>query len=347
MSFYSYYHTKIIGIAAAVPQQIKACDTSNMGVKQFRLAAPEQTASDLGFVAAKHLIAANSINPDEIACVIFASLTPDYRSPATAAVLQHRLGIHVDCIAYDLVLGATGFIAGLQKAAAILESVNKKYALLIVGDTNSKLLDVCNPIAAYFGDGSGAVLLEKTHQKQALTVALHTYSADSEAFIHKAGGFRVSPDILNDAEKIHTNKAVLNKLEVNFKMLEKVFVENTVTTVKDFLKENELHIADFDAVLLPPLSLVVLNDFLARLEINADKTSSILEKFGNTSASAIPLSLAVHRNTMKGEVQRVLAISFGEGLSLGIVDFSIQASAIHPLIETDEVFEEGTVSHNF
>ena len=347
MSLYSFYHTKIIGLAAAVPKQIKVLDSANTGVNQCRVAVPDQTASDLGFVAAKHLLEANNIDPDEIACVLFASLTPDYRSPATAAVLQHRLGIPVDCIAYDLVLGATGFVAGLQKASAILESVDKKYALLIAGDTNSKLVSANNPAAAYFGDGAGAVLLERTSENQVLTIALHTYSKDWEAFTHKAGGFRIADGILNNPEKIHANKAILNKLEVNPQTLENIFLENAVTTVNEFLKENELNIGDFDVILLPPLGSAFLDDIAAKLKIDAKKIVSVLDNFGNTSGSSIPLGLAVQRSTMEEKEQKVLALSFGEGLSLGIAAFNIQVSAIHPLIETDEVFEDGGVSHNF
>lgn len=347
MSIYTFHHTKIKGLAAAVPESTWQVNGSDTGVKQLHRAATEQTASDLGFVAAKQLLEKYQVEKEEIACIIFASLTPDYRSPATAAVLQYRLGIPVDCIAYDLVLGATGFVSGLQKAASILESTTKQYALLVVADTNSKLMDDNSPAAGYLGDAGSAVLLEKIEKTDPIHLQLFTFSNEWESMSHKAGGFRVTEDIINNGKYLHANKSVISHLEVNQEAFEKTFNDHAIKSLQAFLKGSSLTLDQFDELLIQPLSFGSLNAVEERLKLPAENMIRAFEKFGNTSASAISVYLCLNKEKMKSGINKILGLSFGEGVSLAVVNFSIPSEAILPLIITDEVFGEGSVSHNF
>lgn len=347
MSQYNYRHIKIKGLSAAVPAQNKKPDSSVSDVKNIRIALPEQTASDLGFAAAKQLLDKHQINKEEIACIIFASITPDYRSPATAAVLQYRLGIPVDCIAYDLVLGATGFISGIQKAASVLESTNKQYALVIAADTNSKLMDINNPAAYYLGDGGSALLLEKAVEAETIQLSFFTLSDQWESMIHKAGGFRVAKELINDGDRLHANKAIVSQMELHQDEFEAAFQNQAVKSLEAFLRANELTLNQFDKVLLQPLSSNSLSSVAAQLNLPADDMIGVSEQYGNTSASAIPLYLAVNKGKNKSGDSKILGLSFGEGLSLAIASFTISSDAILPLIVTDDVFAEGSVSHTF
>ncbi len=120
-----------------------------------------QTAADLGYVAADELINKKQADREQFGAIVFVSGTPDYRSPATACVLHGRLGFSKDCIAFDVNLGGTGFVHGIQIVASLLDNIEKKYGLLIVGDTTSKQLSPQDPLSMVYGDGASAVLLEK------------------------------------------------------------------------------------------------------------------------------------------------------------------------------------------
>lgn len=347
MSQYSYRDIKIKGLSAAVPAQNKKPDSSVSDVKNIRIALPEQTASDLGFAAAKQLLEAYNVDKVEIACLVFASLSPDYRSPATAAVLLYRLGIREDCIAYDLVLGATGLIAGLQKAAAVLESCNKKFALVVAADTNSKMTDEMNPAAHYLSDGASAILIEKNENSPHLCIELHTLNKEWESFTHKAGGYRVGSEIFSDPLKLHANKAVINQLQLNHTIFEKVFLEQSFNCISAFIKSIDTEITDFDHVILQPVSIASLKTLTSQLDISATTLMNLYYHYGNLSASAAPVYLSANKNKDEKKPINVLAIAFGEGLSMGLIRFTIDPDAIQPLIETDEVFNEGSVSHVF
>lgn len=132
MAFSEFRDIRIAAIVSAVPE---TSTSANSGVPR---ASAEQTASDLGYSAVRNILDHEGIDKEEVGILIFASKTPDYRSPATACVLHGRLGFSVDCVAFDVNLGSNGFTLGLQSVCSLLASSKKKYAILVAGDTTSK-----------------------------------------------------------------------------------------------------------------------------------------------------------------------------------------------------------------
>ena len=124
----------IAGIASAVPdnevtvesfqsvfgEEIPAKFTASTGIKAMYKALPEQTAGDLAYAAAENLFSHIEIDREKIGALLFVTQSPDYRRPATACVLQHRLGLSLDCAAMDIGLGCSGFIYGLQTAMSLM-----------------------------------------------------------------------------------------------------------------------------------------------------------------------------------------------------------------------------------
>jgi 3-oxoacyl-[acyl-carrier-protein] synthase-3 len=159
MSFYQFNNVKISGIASAIPKQARSVDL--------------QSASDLGYAAAVHLLETLTIDRNQLGFIIFLTKTPDYRSPASAIVLQHRLELPIDCLAYDVNLGSVGFIVGLQLGCSLLNGLNTTKGLVIIGDTNSKQLAEDHPHYADFGDAATAILLEK---KEVSPICLRSFS---------------------------------------------------------------------------------------------------------------------------------------------------------------------------
>ncbi len=130
------------------------------GVKERRTARDEQTASDLAFAAAKELVEREQIDVSEIGGCVFVTQTPDYRLPSTACVLQKRLGLPKDCIAFDINLGCSGYAYGLNIAASMMKTNGIGKCLLLVGDTLSKVVSGEDRSACMlFGDAGAATLL--------------------------------------------------------------------------------------------------------------------------------------------------------------------------------------------
>ena len=177
MSFASFHNISISGIATAVPTQKHAVEG--------------QTASDLGFAAAEKLLEEKITNRSELGFIVFLTKTPDYRSPASAIVLQHRLQLPIDCLAYDVNLGALGFVAGIQLGCSLINGLNTRKGLIVIGDTNSKQLEDQHPLLAHFGDGATAILLE---QAASSTINLATFSQGEgyQSYLLPGGGFRTN-----------------------------------------------------------------------------------------------------------------------------------------------------------
>ena len=197
---------KIVGIATAVPvskekiaekygpifgEKKVAMFSKTTGVIERRVAKEEQCSSDFAYVAAEKLLAEKGINRNDVGICIFITQTPDYRMPATACVLHKRLGFSKDCICFDINLGCSGYVFGLETVLSLMKSANVKYALLLVGDTLNKIIAPADfSSAMLFGDSGSATLLEKTDKAPAIKTAYRTDGEGLKAIITPAGAFR-------------------------------------------------------------------------------------------------------------------------------------------------------------
>ena len=201
---YSVSGVKIGGIAAAVPAEsvpLTAFDetfgrepvakfSAATGIKALRRAAENQTASDLSLAAAERLLSARNIPRREIGLLIFASLSPDYRRPATACILQNRLRLSAGCGAFDLGLGCSAYPYALIAAASLLASSDARCALVLAGETMTKNTDPCDSSTAMlFGDAGSCTLLEK-EEDAVIQGILKTDGEGYRDIIVPAGGFR-------------------------------------------------------------------------------------------------------------------------------------------------------------
>ncbi len=361
MSFSETSNIRISCMATAVPENV--LDLENLkvsfdpeaihdarvkyGTAILRVSLHEQTASDLGFVAAKKIMEKKMVNPDEIGAIVFVSRTPDYRSPATAAVLHNRLGLAVDCIAFDRVRGCNGFISGLQAVSSLLSRINKPFALLITGDTTSKLLSEYNPLRLLFGDGSAAILLE--NRSDAGTIAIDT-RADGNGFrsiIMPGGGFRFQNPLNEINESRYLGKKEFNNLNIDEQVFEEFVLLEIPNIIQSFISKRNLTLADYDFVAVHQAGSNLLKKLTEKLGFVQQGLTENISSFGNTSGNSIPLLLCENFGKTEDKELRVLACAFGEGFSWGVADFNILTSDLLPVIETDEYFLEGEVSHNF
>jgi 3-oxoacyl-[acyl-carrier-protein] synthase-3 len=142
------------------PPDVAKLVVEKIGVYQRRFADPGICSSDLCFAATEKLIADNKLNRDEIDLLVFISQTPDYRMPATSVILQDRLKLSRNTIAFDLTLGCSGFIYGMALVYSMMERSGLRKALLLDGETRSRIYSPKDRQAAFlFGDGGAAALI--------------------------------------------------------------------------------------------------------------------------------------------------------------------------------------------
>lgn len=361
MAKFLFRDIKISGIASAVPSNLvnlTSCTEKfgkdfvdsfikESGILSRHLSEELQTASDLGYVAAVKLLERKKIEPADIGLVLFISKTPDYRSPATAAVLHGRLGLSKDCIAFDINIGCAGFIYGLQVGCSILDGVNSKFGLLVVGDTTSKQIQHTDPLSMMFGDGSSAILLEKVLGAKSLIVETKADGKGFNSMINRGGAFRYHT--VADGADITPAGMVPEKdyLQIDVNQMA-TFAETEIPLlISDYLINSGNKISDYGILAFNQVHVVTLSRIAEKLGILPEKLIGNINHRGYTCGNSIPLLLADSINGNVNTEIRVLACGFGEGLSYGLADFVIGSEDILPLIITDESFADGAVSHVF
>ena len=217
MAYLNFKGVGVTAMSAAVPRhiinnykyteyfptdQVKEV-VDKVGIYERRFADTYTCSSDLCYAAAEKLIADNGINKDEIDLLIFISQTPDYRMPATSCILQHRLGLSNTCIAFDITLGCSAFIYGLSVAYSMMENSNLRKALILDGETRSKVYSPKDRRSAFlFGDGGVAALVERDEKFGNSFFSLNTDGSRADLIMIKGGGYRHPSSVGTLKEKV-------------------------------------------------------------------------------------------------------------------------------------------------
>lgn len=346
MSLISFDNIGIKGLSAAVPVNVldNLCLKSNLlteqeitntvettGIRFRRIAAADVCSSDLCFRAADKLLKEMDIDRETIDLVIFMSQTPDYRQPATAPILQHRLGLSKHTAAFDMNLACSGYVYGLSTAYAYCSSKNVNRVLLLVGETLSKIISFEDRATSLlFGDGATATLIEKIDNQDHSYFSLNSDGSGYNVLQIKGGGYRTQSSIetleiktLEDGSQRNDEQLYMDGMEVfNFTMQEVPKDINRVMSSTG-ITEN-----DVDYLVLHQANKLMTDFFLKKLKFPAEKAPYSIAKFGNTSAVSIPLTMVSEIGDQLRSKQLKLVLSgFGGGLSW--------ASAV---INTDRIY---------
>ncbi|WP_240193650.1 3-oxoacyl-ACP synthase III family protein [Desulfobulbus alkaliphilus] len=360
MPFFKCSNIKIGGIACAVPGEVVEVSsfipvygedmvvkfTAMTGIKSFRRSHSKQTASDLGFSAAEHLLTHKGIDKSSIGALVFVAHSTDYRRPATACVLHKRLGLNKECAAYDINLGCSAYPYGLQAVASLMQCSDISRALLVVGETVTK---ISNPndrsTAMLFGDAGAATLLEKTEGPHDIVGLLRTDGSGYRSIIVPAGGFRqLQAAHENTVVCMDGNERSLHDVHMNGPDVFNFTIQDVPRALRDFFQHTGSSVDDYDAVILHQANLFIIKQIARKLKIPLDKCPLTIDRFGNTSAGALPLTLC---DAYAGKVERelrVLMAGFGVGLSWGVVAATINTSDLLPVLESDDYFAEGIIT---
>jgi 3-oxoacyl-[acyl-carrier-protein] synthase-3 len=310
----------ITGLGAHVPERVLTnaelstlVDTSDewimerTGIRERRIAAPEEALTDLALPAARAALAQAGVEPRQIDLVLCATVTPDMMFPTSSALLADSLGAD-DAAAYDLLAGCTGFMYALAQAYGMIAAGLSERALVVGGDVLSRILDWTDrSTLVLFGDGAGAVVLEKVERGGFLGFEL---GADGGGGIHLSlpgSGSRKMEDASRNGY-VH-----MNGREV-FKFATRVLV----SSARDVLEECGVTVDDVD-VYIPHQANVRIMDLAAqKLGIPRDRMVVNVDRYGNTSSGSIPLALAdAQEEGRLKEGNLVLMTGMGAGLTWG------------------------------
>jgi len=355
MSFFKSKGVSVAGIVTAIPKNKIPTDSfigefgeeaieafkNNTKIETTYRVLPDQTASDLGYAASKCLIEKLGVDKEAIGAIIFVSQAPDYRKPATACVLQYRLGLSMDCAAYDVNMGCSGFIYGHQIMQSFMMHSDCKYGLLIVAESATKILNMHDQgTAMLFGDAGSAILYENGTDEECATL-LKTDGSRFKSLIVPAGGFRdLNPEISTYIDPDGKERSKFTNYMDGMGVFAFSITEVPIA-MKEYLQRTN-HVAnDFDYVFLHQANYMILKQIARRIKADIAKVPISLDRYGNTGGVTIPLGICdMLGNVSDGKVN-ILASGFGIGLSLGVTSFVIDAAKVFPIIETDEVFTEG------
>lgn len=299
-----------------------------VGVLERRFADAETCSSDLCFAAAQKLILDNDIDRSEIDLLIFISQTQDYRMPATACTLQHRLGLNNSCIAFDVNLGCSAFIYGMSIAYSMMQTGAIRKALILDGETRSKVYGPRDRRSAFiFGDGGIAALVEKNEKFGETTLSLNTDGSRADLIMIKAGGYRhpSTPETLK--ERVVDEYGNMRSEEQGYMKGGDVFnfvIREIPRDIKKTIAEAGKTVEDIDFFCFHQANNFI-NAFIAKkMKLDVNKIPHTIEKFGNTSSVSVPLTI-VSELKDKMEGQKTLMMSaFGVGMTwaTGIVSFA-------------------------
>lgn len=320
-------------LAYLIPAEEIDKTIQNIGIEERRIADPDCCSSDLCFKAARKLMMDNEIDPTSIDALIFVSQTSDFRQPATAPILQHRLGLSKETLTFDINLACSGFVYGLSTAYAYANLGMR--VLLLVGETMSKIVSRKDKVnTPLFGDAGTATLVEKGEYGEAV-FSLHTDGSGAMVMNVPYGGFRHPSCAEGFKEVVDADGSArtgeqfrMDGMDVfNFGMKEEP------KDIKRLLSECNMSIDQVDVLVYHQANKFMTDFFSKKLKISTDKTPYSLKHFGNTSSASIPLTIVSEMNHAYPDREHVVLSGFGAGLSWGSVMLDLRQCAISELIE--------------
>ncbi len=300
-----------------------------VGIYQRRFADEKTCSSDLCFAAAEKLIADNGINREEIDLLVFISQTPDYRMPATSVLLQHRLGLPNSTIAFDVNLGCSAFIYGLSIVFSMMQNKGLRKALLLDGETRSKVYSPKDRRSAFlFGDGGVAALIERDDKFGESFFSLNSDGSRGDLIKINGGGYRNPSSIETLKEKVVDEFGNIRSDEQGYMNGGDVFnfvIREIPKDIKKMLAYSGKNLQDLDFYVLHQANNFI-NSYLAKkLKLDLTKIPSTIDKYGNTSSVSVPLTIVDQlQGKMHGE-KLLLLSAFGVGMTW--------ATAIVPFVD--------------
>ena len=341
MAFLTYEGIGVTAMAAAVPKkvinnyeyteffpadQVKEV-VDKVGIFERRFADENTCSSDLCYAAAEKLIADNDINRSEIDLLVFISQTPDYRMPATSIILQHRLGLPNSCIAFDINLGCSAFMYGLSVVYGMMQGGHIRKALILDGETRSKVYSPKDRRSAFiFGDGGIAALVECDKKFGKSYFSLNSDGSRADLIMIKGGGYRHMSSTETLQEKVVDEYGNIRSDEQGYMNGGDVFnfvIREIPRDIKKTLEYAGKTTDDLDYIVFHQANNFINSYIAKKMKLDTTCIPSTIEKYGNTSSVSVPLTIVSELKDKLNGNKELLLSAFGVGMTwaTGIVPF--------------------------
>ncbi len=335
MAIFSVPDIKISGVAACVPEDvyynenydwIEEKERKNLiktiGVVEKHHARQGTTTADLCFDAGMKLLQQLQWNPIDVELIIFISQSRDYIIPATAGLLQHKMGMSKQTIAFDIGLGCSGYVYGLSVIGSMMATGQIKKALLFTGDISTLNTSYRDKSAfPLFGDAGTATAISYDKAAEPMAFNLQTDGSGYDAIIIPDGGIRNFPDKETSFEYKQISDGIfrngfniaLDGIKVfNFSLRE---VKRNINELVGFA---DLTLDQIDFLVLHQANKLMNDTIRKQLKQPEEKMPMSLETYGNTSSASIPLTMVTQmREILETNTNKLLLSGFGVGLSWG------------------------------
>lgn len=346
MAFLEFKNVRIAGISAGVPQR-KVCNldikdisadydsaafVETTGVLERRI-DEALTTSDLCVAAAEKLLADLGWDKSEVGGVIFVSQTTDYYLPATACIVQDRLGLSRECYAEDIVLGCSGWVYGLSSLVSLMANGGIKKGLLMAGDAK-RHVETSDPL---FGFAGTVTALEYEEGAAGFQFHFGTDGSGFDAIIIPDGGSRNQVTENSFKDEVIDGKHY-NRMQTRMKGMD-VFsfgISTAPKSVKKLAENFGFDYLDADYFVFHQANTKMNNMIAKKLKLPAEKVPSCMYHFGNTSSASIPLTIVTQLKGKCEDKAKFICCGFGVGLSWGTVAFETEDVVISDLVEVGE-----------
>jgi 3-oxoacyl-[acyl-carrier-protein] synthase-3 len=290
------------------------------GINDRRIIAAEECTSDLAVRACEKLFAQTGIDRAAIDFIILCTQSPDYFLPATACILQDRLGLSIHCGAFDFNQGCSGFVYGLGIAKGLIETGQAKNILLVTAETYSRYIHPADKsVRTLFGDAAAATLIQASADSPSISRFRYgTDGAGAKNLIVPIGGAR-NPSALNPAPAAHTDDSGNVRTDANLYMNGPEIFEFSMKRVPELfasLFDESFTLADVNLYAFHQANKFMLDSLRRRIKLPPEKFICEFEHCGNTVSSSIPIALkeAINKGVLVAG-KTVVCVGFGVGYS--------------------------------
>ena len=344
MGLSTLHNVRFAGMASCVPHRIldniRDCPPSqrsererlvrNIGIQTRRICPEWQTFSDLAFVAAEKLLTDLQWQRDEIDALIVVTQSPDYLIPATAIIVQNRLGLPHTTIAFDVNLGCSGYPFGLHLLGSMISAGGVKKALLLVGDRSANVKD---PL---FSDAGTATALDFDASAPPMHFDLNSDGSGYKAIMLPAGGHREPFGVQHLIPK-RDEHGVLHwpaDLMLDGPAVLSFSTQRVPPAVQRLLEYAKVDKEQVDYFVFHQANRMINETIRKKLGLPAEKVPSTLHDLGNTSGASLPVTMTarLHEQLSNGKHKLVLG-GFGIGLSWGTAIVDIEGGQFPVMLE--------------
>ena len=283
------------------------------GIRSRYIAAPDETAADLGFLACEQLFRDHGVDRESIDFILLCTQTPDYPLPTTACLLQSRLGLRSSCGAIDFNLGCSGFVYGLALAEGLIQSGAAKHILLVTAETYSKYIDDQDrSLRTIFGDAAAATLVNASETRSLEAFQFGTDGTGADTLLVGDGGARSAADAIKPRHR----KRWKSRLYMDGPSLMNFTVVAIPKLIEEILELAKLSMGDIDLFLLHQATHKMLAQMQQRLGVDDERLPIRLAHCGNTVSSTLPILISQLRQDQRIDPTKPnLLVGFGVGWS--------------------------------